>query len=229
MRGVIERTITPSIVSIRRSTPLVAGWCGPMLIVKSSVSGSSSVPNTGSPGAPMRSSVTERSRSRYGTSSGASRPTPVAGASSLIPARHLVLVEGEEDGLAAHREVAPLRVALVVLGHQDATQVGVAVEDHAEHVVDLALLEVGAGEEVHHRGHGRLVEAQAGLHAEAVRPLHAQELVVDREPRLVREVVAPVEAHEQWEGLLRLLAEVAEHVVHGGWHDLQRRLLAEVV
>src|SRR5436309_12404797 len=76
---------------------------------------------------------------------------------SLIPARHLVLVEGEQDGLAAHREVAPLRVALVVLGHQDAAQVGVALEDDAGHVVDLALLEVGAGEDVDRRCHGLAV------------------------------------------------------------------------
>src|SRR4051812_4274596 len=106
-----------------------------MLIVKSSVSGSTSVPYPGaSPSVSSRSIVTDCSRSRYGTSSG-SRETPVAGASgaplfgsSLIPARHLVLVEGEQDLLAAHREVAALRVSLVVLGHEDPAQVGMAVE-----------------------------------------------------------------------------------------------------
>src|SRR4051812_9203484 len=151
MIGVTERTISPSSVSSRRSTPCVAGWCGPMLIVNSSVSGSSSVPMTGAPGASLRSSVTDRSRSRYGTSSAGSRSAPVAGASLLIPAGHLVLVEREQHRLAAHREVAPLREALVVLGHQDPAMVGVAVEQHAEHVEDLALLEVGAGEQVDHR------------------------------------------------------------------------------
>ncbi len=39
----------------------------------------------------------------------------------------------EEDRLAADREVAALRVALVVLGHEDAPRVVVAVEEHADH------------------------------------------------------------------------------------------------
>src|SRR5438045_5875142 len=127
MIGVIVRTISPSSVSSSRSTPCVAGWCGPMLNVKSSVSGSSVVPDTGMPGAAVRSRVTERSRSRCGTSSVGSRGAPVAGASLLIPARQLVLVVGEQDGLGADREVAPLQEPLVVLQHQDAARVGGAV------------------------------------------------------------------------------------------------------
>src|SRR5262245_10787514 len=141
MMGLTSRTTSPSSVVSSRSTPWVAGWCGPMLIVKSSSwrspSTVASVPETGC--SPIRSHVTERSRSRYGTLRGSN--------SSVIPARVLALVEGVEHGLAAHREVAPLGVALVVLRHQDAAHVGVAVEDHAEHVEDLALVEVGGGEE----------------------------------------------------------------------------------
>src|SRR5262245_55633012 len=57
----------------------------------------------------------------------------------------LGLVEGEGNGLAAEREISPLRVALVILGHQYPAQVWVAAEDHAEHVVDLALLVVCGG------------------------------------------------------------------------------------
>src|SRR5918999_1778963 len=143
MIGLTSRTISPSSVVSRRSTPWVAGWCGPMLIVRSS-----------SCSLPIGSIVTERSRSRYGTSSGS---VMAPGCSSVIPARELRLVEGVDDRLAAHREVAPLREALVVLGHQDAAHVRMAVEDHAEHVVDLALLEVGGGGEVHHRRKPRVV------------------------------------------------------------------------
>src|ERR687897_357087 len=112
MIGFVSRTTSPSSVVIRRSTPWVAGWCGPKLIVRSSS---------------WRS------------------PPPTApgpGTGSVIPARVLALIEGVEHRLAAHREVAPLREALVVLRHQDAARVGVAFEDHAEHVVDLALLVV---------------------------------------------------------------------------------------
>src|SRR5947209_4940417 len=95
-----------------------------MLSVNSSVSVSMSVPYCGAGssrrGSSRRPSVAERSRSRYGTSVG--RWT------SVIPARHLALVVGEDHGLAADREVAPLGVALVVLGHQNSPQVRVPVE-----------------------------------------------------------------------------------------------------
>ena len=36
MIGLMSRTTSPSSVAIRRSTPCVAGWCGPMLSVSSS-------------------------------------------------------------------------------------------------------------------------------------------------------------------------------------------------
>src|SRR5918999_2140145 len=190
MIGLTSRTTSPSSVVRRRSTPCVAGWCGPKLMVRNSSWRSpgttASVPETGS--SPIRSMVTERSRSRYGT---------LTGSKSVIPARVLALVEGVEHGLAAHREVAPLRVALVVLGHQDAAQVGVALEDHAEHVVDLALLVVGGGEQVHDRGQPRVLGAEAGLHVEAVGALHREQLVVHAEARLLGEVVAAVDAHQR--------------------------------
>src|SRR6266513_2017006 len=104
MIGLTSRTTSPSRVQKRRRTPCVAGCCGPMLTVNSSVSGS--------------------------TSSAGVSAVPVIGSSSsewmtgsVIPARQLVLVEREQDRLAAHREVAPLREALVVLGHEDPPQV----------------------------------------------------------------------------------------------------------
>src|SRR5215210_7544024 len=152
MIGLTSRTTSPSSVVSSRSTPCVAGWCGPMLSVNSSSwrspSTSASVPDTGC--SSIRSIVTERSRSRYGT---------LRGSCSVIPARQLLLVEGEQHRLAAHREVAPLREADVVLRHQQPTQVWMAVEHDAEHVVGLALVEVRRREEVHDRGHMRIVDA----------------------------------------------------------------------
>src|SRR5918997_5569927 len=142
MIGTTRRTVSPSSVVSSRSTPCVAGWCGPMLIVRSSSCSS-----------PIGSIVTERSRSRYGTWSG----SVIVPGSSVIPARQLRLVEGVDDRLAAHGEVAPLRVALVVLRHQDAAHVGVALEDHAEHVEHLALLEVRGRVEVDDGGEPRVV------------------------------------------------------------------------
>src|SRR4051794_21096215 len=151
MIGFISRMYSPSIVHIRRSTPCVAGWCGPRLIVKSSFSGSSCVPNTGASTSPVA-----RMSSPGCDAFSSSRSTDTR-SSSLIPARQLVLVEGEQDRLAPHREVAALRVALVVLGHQDPPHVGVALEQDAEHVVDLSLLEVGRGVEVDDGRHGLAV------------------------------------------------------------------------
>src|SRR5690242_1775037 len=132
MIGLTSRTISPSSVVSSRSTPCVAGWCGPMLIVRSSSCSS-----------PIGSIVTERSRSRYGTLSGSVMvpawwpvlPESVTCDSSVIPAGERGLVVGVDDRLAAHREVASLRVALVVLRHQDAAHVRVSLEEHAEHVV----------------------------------------------------------------------------------------------
>ncbi len=63
--------------------------------------------------------------------------------SRSVPTGSVVLVVREDHRFAADREVAPLRVALVVLGHQDPAQVRMSLEDDAEHVVHLALLVVG--------------------------------------------------------------------------------------
>ena len=60
MIGLMSRTTSPSSVVSSRSTPWVAGWCGPMLSVKSSVRSHGLVRD----GLAIRSIVTERSRSR---------------------------------------------------------------------------------------------------------------------------------------------------------------------
>src|SRR6187399_1147171 len=57
---------------------------------------------------------------------------------SLVPPRRLDLVVREQHRLAADGEIAALRPADVVLGHQDPPQIRVVAEDDAEEVVDLA-------------------------------------------------------------------------------------------
>src|SRR4051812_8516549 len=224
MIGIVLRTTSPSSVVSRRRTPWVAGWCGPMLIVKSSswVSGSISVPETGRSGSSRRAIVTDASRSRYGTLSGSGVPW------SLIPAWELVFVVGEDHGLAADREVAALRVTLVVLGHEDAAQVGVPVEADAEHVEDLALLVVGGREEVNDRRHHRVVRAHARAHAKAFDAVHREQLVVHAQARLVGQVVDPVHRHQPLVRLVGVLAQVDEHVAHARRRDLERRLVAVI-
>src|SRR4051812_12956930 len=106
----MSRTTSPSRVVISRSTPWVAGWCGPRLSVSSSSWS----------GCSRCWSSTLDSISRYvipGIAVGAG--LWVTSLIALPPPRGLRLVVGEEDGLAAHREVTPLRMADVVLGHQD--------------------------------------------------------------------------------------------------------------
>src|ERR1700728_2798824 len=144
MTGLIERTTSPCSVTSRRSTPCVAGWCGPKL----SVSSSSWVSSAGC--SPTTESVMLSSRRRYSDICPAvivaalrrAGRTRLRCGSSRHPVR-LAFVMSEDHRFAADGEVAPLRVALVVLGHQDAPQVGMAAKHDAEHVVDLALLVVG--------------------------------------------------------------------------------------
>ena len=116
----------------------------------------------------------------------------------------------KRTGSPPDREVAALRVALVVLGHEDPAQVGVAVEDHAEHVVDLALLVVGGRprRRVTRRHVRRVGAARASLTVMRSTVVHVQQLVVHAEARLLGEVVDAVHGGEEAEALA---AQVLEH------------------
>src|SRR5262245_61948606 len=102
----------------------------------------------------------------------------------------LALVVGEGDRLAADREVAPLRPADVVLGQQDAGQVGVAAEGDPEEVVGLPLLEVRGREELDAGVDLRQLAvagvAQHGFHPQPLAAVAVEKLVMDAEPRLRR-------------------------------------------
>src|ERR1700709_2041935 len=160
MIGLTPRTSSPSSSTTSRSTPCVAGWCGPMLTVLSSSVRSS-----------LRSGVLTRSWLN-----------PPSAVRSAITA----LVVGEGDGLAADREVAPLRPADVVVGQQDPGQVRMGAEDDPEEVVALALLEVGGGEQLDAGVDGGecVLGRRVGQHRfdpAALHPVAVEELVVDGE------------------------------------------------
>ena len=76
-----------------------------------------------------------------------------------------------------------------------------AAEAHAEHVVDLALLELGgreqldAGVDLRQLRLARVGEQR--LHVQALDALHVEQLVVDAEARLGRQVVGAVQAGEE--------------------------------
>jgi hypothetical protein len=131
----------------------------------------------------------------------------------------------EEHRLAAHREVAPLGEAFIVLGHEDPAQVGVAIEDDAEHVVELPLLVVGGRPVGGDRLDVRRLGVHAQLHRHAVHGAHVEQLVLHSEARLLGVVIHSVYRREEAEPAL---AQPPERRTHGGGVDDQRRAVAEV-
>src|SRR5262249_11003430 len=113
MSGTALTTVSPSRVRMRRSVVCVAGCCGPKFSVH-----------------------------RYSLSS-------PAGAAVWSSSPGTLALRGGDDGevvplaVAAQRVVLAQRVAGELLRQEDAAQVGVALEDDAVHVVDLALEPVG--------------------------------------------------------------------------------------
>src|SRR5918995_70980 len=82
---------------------------------------------------------------------------PRSARSSVHLPSPLVLDALELDRDRAHGVVLPQRVPVPVLGHEDAGQIGVAVERDAEHVEHLALQRLGARVHVEQRRTGRVV------------------------------------------------------------------------
>ena len=78
-------------------------------------------------------------------------------------------------GMAPTRVVLAQGVAVPVLGHEDPGQVGMALEDDAEHVEHLALEGVGPGVQVDDGRHGRVVGRDLDAQAGPGRVLVAQE------------------------------------------------------
>jgi hypothetical protein len=67
-------------------------------------------------------------------------------------------------------------VAIPVLGHEDAGEVGVIGERDAEHVVHLALHRLGAGIQVEQRGDGGVVGGHLHAQPDALAPFEAQQV-----------------------------------------------------
>src|SRR5215475_770150 len=148
-----------------RSTPWVDGCCGPMLTtMRSSWIGSPEPPSTASQSPPVtvktRPSVVSRAVAYASVVT--TRPLPLLARSSgqfgwrlrgsqahssrssvrppLVRRRNLRALVF--DRYATERIVLPLRESLPVVRHEDPGQRRVPIEDHAEHVVRLALVPV---------------------------------------------------------------------------------------
>ena len=170
MIGLVRSTVSPSSSSMSRSTPWVDGCCGPMLMIMVSLVGVGRL--LGERGGVGLGQAQHRSRAR---AAARRRRRPCAGAISWAPSavrstRSVVVVIGGHRGwssgvrgaLELHRDapdgvVLAQRVAVPVLGHEDAGEVGVAVEADAEHVEHLALQRLGAGVDVEQRRARRVV------------------------------------------------------------------------
>src|SRR5215813_14756431 len=114
MSGMASFITSPSARTTNRSTPCVEGCWGPMLRVMSSV---------------------ERPPSACGRCTSTSKPvSPILGRlqEAFPGGRDAVVLLGLDEVLAQ-------RVAGPVLRHEDAAQVGVVREDHAQQVEHLAL------------------------------------------------------------------------------------------
>src|SRR5436309_9019131 len=145
MSGIASFMTSPSARTTKRSTPCVEGCCGPMLRVMSSV---------------------ERPPSACGRCTSTSNPARPIGSlrrlqQALTRGRDAVVLLGLDEVLAQ-------RVSRPVLRHEDAAEVGVALEDDAEEVEDLALLPVGVAPQAGHRGDDRIVARRVDLEREEV-------------------------------------------------------------
>src|SRR5690349_9804514 len=140
MIGLQRTTSSPFSSSIRRSTPCVLGCCGPMLMIMVW-----SLP--GSIASMGRAAASASDRRRTLPTSHRSSATGIwlRGRISWLPSEVKevdVLMRAspgrggalELHGDGAHRVVLAERVADPVLGHEDAAEVGVAVEGDPEHV-----------------------------------------------------------------------------------------------
>src|SRR5581483_5883888 len=87
----------------------------------------------------------------------------------------------ELHGDAPDRVVLAQRVPFPVVGHEDARQIGMALEDDPEQVVDLALHRLGPREQLEEGRQCRLPLRDLGPHADPLAFLHVEEVDDDLE------------------------------------------------
>src|SRR5712692_11536109 len=84
-------------------------------------------------------------------------------------------------------------------GKQDASQVGVTLEAHAEQVEHLPLVPVGRGPHRGQRWQHRVVSAGPRLDAQALPPAHREQVIIDLKSRLDRKAVHAGQVGEESE------------------------------
>ena len=225
--------VSPESSSTMRTVPCIAGCDGPMLrsigslgqlelafvelvidaVPSQLVSASSRDRRDAYVWRPKRHALVVR------RTAGASRA--VAASASAVRDERLRLVGRV---VLAQRMPHELRV------HQDAAQIGVAVEDDAEHVERLALEPVGAGPHADERvdlGAVAVLVADARLEAHAVACCERVEVQHDLEARLAVGVVDAAEVDEHVHVAARIVAQEARDLAPARRLD-DRRVVAEL-
>src|SRR5215212_11982412 len=156
MTGFTPTTVSPSSCMMRRNTPCVLGCCGPILSVISF----------------------GESDSRISMATPSDTAEPLLAAERRVLALGAVLQVLDQDVLVVERPVLAERVAREAVVEEDPAQVRVADELDAEQVVDLALLELGAGPD--------------GRQARAERVRLGREIGADHHAAGRRHIVPPV-------------------------------------
>src|SRR6266498_2761691 len=178
MTGSASSIISPSSVTITRSTPWVAGCWGPTLSVMSWVCRARSALSLTMMPIPVPSAAWKAAPAGAVSASLAALPLPLFCsmiATVLLP---WFLGPGPDLGLPGQQgEFLAERVALELLGQQQLGQVGVAVEAHAEQLGGLALVPVGSRPQVvqgrqvpavarHQRAELHVVPVVGGVHVQ---------------------------------------------------------------
>src|SRR5882762_10596960 len=155
MSGMASFITSPSARTTKRSTPCVEGCCGPMLRVMSSVA---------------------RPPSRVSRCTSTSNPARPISASRLQQAlprgRDAVVLLGLDEVLAQ-------RVSRPVLRHEDAAEIGMPLEGHAQEVEDLPLLPLGVAPDARDARHDGSVAGRVHLEGEEVAVAIGVEMVDD--------------------------------------------------
>src|SRR6185295_4503884 len=138
MSGSASFITSPSARTTKRSTPCVEGCCGPMLRVMSSVASPSRCTSTSKPASP------------------------------IVPSGFQQAFPRCRDAVVLLRldEVLAQRVSRPVFRHEDAAEVGMAVEADAEEVEHLSLHPVGVPPERRQARHHRVVAYRLDLQHE---------------------------------------------------------------
>src|SRR5438309_8530821 len=141
MSGVDLTTISPSSTSSSRRTPCVEGCCGPIEIVICVSSGRSTISNCGG--------IEAISDFGFRISDSKTNSFHVRVQIAIAPINPQFAIRNPQSLKAiwlvpSQRKILSQRITLPVVRQENATQIGVPIEDYAKQIIGLALVPVGS-------------------------------------------------------------------------------------